>query len=204
MRGSPPPRTVLDLGCGVGGSLREFRTYNAATRWVGLDISDSMEAEARPSLDAPVVMFDGVRIPFADASVDFIYSHQVFEHVRYPHLLLDEIARVLMPRGWFAGSTSQLEPYHSRSFWNYTVPGFCTLVNDAGMDIVELRPGIDGLTLTERAFNGNPPDSSRWFSKESPLNQKVDKWASRTGRGVSAVNNRKLRFCGHFAFLARR
>ena len=57
---------------------------------------------------------------------------------------------MLAPAGLFAGSTSQLEPFHSLSMWNYTPVGFCALLSESGLDVVELRPGIDGLTLIAR------------------------------------------------------
>ena len=36
-----------------------------------------------------------------------------------------------MPGGWFAGSTSQLELYHSLSLWNYTPVGMVALIEAA-------------------------------------------------------------------------
>jgi SAM-dependent methyltransferase len=204
MSSSTPPTSVLDLGCGVGESFHEFRSHSTHISWFGVDIGDSEESQSRPSLEAPVVIFDGVNLPFSAASVECIYSHQVFEHVRHPEPLLAELKRVLVPGGWFIGSTSQLEPYHSRSLWNYTVPGFCTLVSAVGISIREVRPGIDGITLIERAFTRDRSGYARWFKEESPLNQKINRWATDTGRGAAARNNRKLRFCGHFSFLATR
>lgn len=204
MSQDPPPTTVVDLGCGVGTSLNLFRGMRQDVQWIGIDIPDSMEAVARPNLDGPVVLYDGVRIPLKNDAIDVVYSHQVFEHVRYPEELLREITRILCVGGYFAGSTSQLEPYHSRSYWNYTVPGFCTLLLDAGMEVCEVRPSIDGVTLIQRAYTGRRSEFGKWFNEESPINREVDEWAARTGRGPGAANNRKLRFCGHFCFLAQK
>lgn len=200
----PKGGRVVDVGCGTGASLSLFRSLDEYVRWIGVDIGDSQEAQARPPIDAPVVLYDGVNIPLASGSADMVYSHQVFEHVLRPRELLVDIARILAPGGFFAGSTSQLEPYHSRSLWNYTVPGFCTLVREAGMEMLEVRPSIDGITLTQRAFTGKRAEFGRWFAEESPLNQQIDDWARATRRGAGAANGRKLRFCGQFAFLAHR
>jgi SAM-dependent methyltransferase len=203
-RADPVPQVVVDLGCGSGGSLATFRHAIPDVRWIGVDVGDSQEAAARAPLAAPVVVFDGVRLPFRDGSVDLLYSRQVFEHVRHPEPLLAEIARVLRPGGWFAGSTSQLETFHSRSYWNYTVPGFTELLLDAGFEVDELRPGIDAFALIERAYTGRNAEFGRYFSEESPRNREIDEWAASEGLGIGARNHRKLRFCGQFAFLAHR
>jgi SAM-dependent methyltransferase len=204
MRDDPRPRVVVDLGCGTGASVDVFRKYAPDVTWVGVDIGDSMEAQQRTRRDAPFVIYDGWAIPLADASVDVVYSHQVLEHVRDPAVHLREVARVLRPGGAFIGSTSQFEPYHSRSYWNYTPLGFEALIDDAGMDLEELRPGIDGVTLILRAFLGRPKHFSTWFGTNSPLHTLIDEWGQRTKRAPWLVNLRKLRFAGQFAFCARR
>lgn len=198
-RPSPPP-TVLDLGCGVGASLRTFRKHRPDVNWIGVDIPASMESQAREPLPAPVVLFDGERLPFADGVFPLIYCHQVLEHVEQPRAVLAEVSRVLAPGGEFIGSTSQMEPYHSRSLWNYTMYGFLTLVQEAGLAVRELRPSIDGITLTRRAYEGRPPEMSKYFVEESPLNEEIEAWGRRSGRSPARINNRKLLFCGQFAF----
>ena len=61
---------------------------------------------------------------------------------------------MLTPGGLFVGSTSQLEPYHAWSLWNYTIYGFQTIVEDAGLTLEEVRPGIDGIALVQRHWFG--------------------------------------------------
>ncbi len=133
-----------------------------------------------------------------------MYSHQVLEHVRDPSFHVTEIARVLRPGGAFIGSTSQFEPYHSRSYWNFTPLGFQALVEDHGLRLDELRPGIDGVTLIMRQFLDRPKRFSQWFVDGSPLHALVDDWARRGRRPTALVNLRKLQFAGQFAFLARK
>jgi SAM-dependent methyltransferase len=199
------PAVVVDLGCGRGDSVELFRRQSADVVWVGVDIPDSMEAQQRTRDDAPFVRYDGWSVPLRDASVDVVYSHQVLEHVRDPETHLREVVRVLRPGGWFIGSTSQFEPYHSRSYWNFTVYGFCTIVTDAGLDLVELRPGIDGVTLVLRTFLGRPKSFSKWFGDgASPLHTLIDEWGASSKRRPALVNLRKLQFAGQFAFCARR
>ena len=202
--GQDPPRRVLDLGCGAGNSVDLFRRHDPEIDWVGVDIEDSQEARARRRTDAAFIAYDGVRVPFPDHTFDLVYSSQVLEHVPDPQQHLREIARVLRAGGVLVGSTSQLEPYHSMSYWNITPYGFVALARGAGIQVRELRPGIDGITLTLRSFLGRPSGFDAWWETESPLNSEIDAWGRETGRRAALVNLRKLHMCGQYAFLATR
>jgi SAM-dependent methyltransferase len=199
-----PPKRVMDLGCGQGDSVDLFRRYDPGVDWVGVDIADSQEALQRKREDARFVTYDGLNIPFADGTFDLVYSNHVLEHVREPARHLVEIGRVLRPHGSLIGTTSNLEPYHSRSYWNFTPAGFVALIADARLQLIEIRPGIDGVTLMLRSFLGRPPGFGQWWEAESPLNSLIDEWGASTGRSALAVNLRKLEFSGQFAFLVRR
>jgi len=192
---------VMDLGCGAGDSFEYFRKKDPGIRWIGLDKEKSPEIESRTRTDGEFYSFDGVHIPFSDNIFDLIYCHQVLEHVRYPIDLLKEVHRVLRPNGYFVGSTSQLEPSHSYSLWNYIPYGFYLLLEETGLQLIQIRPGIDSLTLIVRHGLNRPKFFSRWFEKESPLNLlisfigKVKRWPP------ARINAWKLYFCGQFSFL---
>lgn len=202
MGGVDPPHIVLDLGCGRGDSVDLFRAHDPAIEWIGMDIADSIEAVARRRTDARFVTFDGMVVPLPDDSVDVVYSSQVLEHVPDPKAHLREIVRVLRPGGVLIGSTSQLEPYHSRSYWNLTPFGLSILARQAGLELRELRPGIDGVTLTLRSHLGRPEGFDRWWRGESPLNAEIDAWAAAHEVATAIVNLLKLRVCGQFGFMA--
>ncbi|MFD3453222.1 class I SAM-dependent methyltransferase [Streptomyces sp. NPDC058691] len=198
------PDRVVDLGCGRGTSAGLFRQHAPKVRWVGVDIRDSPEAQQRAAGRDPIVYYDGVRLPFRSATIPLVYSHQVFEHVSHPRELLGEISRVLRPGAVFIGSTSQFEPYHSFSLWNYTPYGFRVLVEEAGLALEEIRPSLDGVALIMRTYHGRPPEYARYWDESSPLNAEIDTWAKKTKRRTALVNLRKLTFCGQFAFRVRK
>lgn len=204
MSGPDAPRRVLDLGCGKGDSVDGFRRHAPNVDWVGVDVADTQEARSRRRSDATFVTYDGTRVPFPDGTFDLVYSSQVLEHVADPRGHLREIARVLRAGGLLIGSTSQLEPFHSMSFWNLTPFGFVSLARDAGLQVRELRPGIDGVTLALRTFFARPAEFDVWWESESPLNAEIDAWGRETRRRPALVNLRKLHVCGQFAFLATR
>jgi SAM-dependent methyltransferase len=195
---------VMDLGCGAGDSVDQFRSVNPSVDWVGVDIERSPEVAARRRKDATFVVFDGVRLPFDDGSFGAVYCKQVLEHVRAPEPLLAEVARVLKPGGLFAGSTSQLEPFHSYSTWNYTPYGLKLLLEAAGLPVVEFRPGIDSLALIVNRGLGMRRFTRRWWAVESPLNRVASGYGRVRGLEPAQVNAIRLLLCGQFAFLARR
>lgn len=197
----PDSPSIVDLGCGEGNSVDFFRKQVPSCSWVGVDISDSPEAKKRKREDAVFMYFDGVNIPLIESSVDLVFCQQVLEHVRHPESLLKDASRVLKSGGYFIGSTSHLEPYHSFSLWNFTPYGFKEIVKDAGLPLQEIRPGIDGLTLTERTFKGRPKSYSKFFSENSPFNVLIDSWGKESSRSVKQILVRKLSICGHFCFI---
>ena len=193
---------VLDLGCGEGNSVDFFRSLAPEVKWFGIDLESSPEVDRRKRKDASFIDFDGTKIPFENNYFDIVFCHQVLEHVRYPAVLLKEVERVLKPNGYFVGSTSQLEPYHSLSTWNYTPYGFHLLLSEAGLEFLEVRPGIDALTLIMRVGLGRPAFFSRWWNQESPLNSLIGLIGRLIKKNNRQINFAKLMFCGQFCFLA--
>lgn len=199
--------SLLDLGCGAGTSFEQFTRNAPRVRWTGVDIEDSPEAKGRIRTDLNVAVYDGVGLPQASGSVDVVYSRQVFEHVRHPQELIQEVYRVLKTGGYFVGSTSQLEPFHSRSLWNYTPYGFAQLLETSGFASVDLRPGIDGFTLMGRrllGFLGWGDFLNLFFRWESPLNFLIEIGGRIARFSPARRKTMKLLFAGHFIFTARK
>jgi ubiquinone/menaquinone biosynthesis C-methylase UbiE len=198
----PPAPRVLDLGCGAGDSVDLFRSLEPRVQWTGADIAQSPEVAQRTRTDADFVTFDGEHLPFADTSFDLVYCKQVLEHVRRPQPLLAEVARVLRPAGWLAGSTSHLEAFHSRSIFNYTPYGLMLLLEEAGLELVEVRPVIDAFTLVAWRALGTPRFFYRWWARESPPYKAISLIAGPARWDHRTVNTAKLVLSGQFTFLA--
>ncbi|GGM76258.1 SAM-dependent methyltransferase [Halarchaeum rubridurum] len=95
--------TVLDLGTGSGYALRALRERGVG-RAYGLDGSPEMARNARSYTDDPAVGYvvgDFDDLPFADDSVDHVFSMEAFYYAPDPHHTLREVARVLRPGGTF-------------------------------------------------------------------------------------------------------
>src|SRR5262245_34904943 len=79
--------TILDFGCGAGERVYGYRKlgFNA----FGVDIKLIQENEFLRLM----TVTKPFRIPFDDKTFDFVYSNQVFEHVRDHATALAEIWR---------------------------------------------------------------------------------------------------------------
>jgi len=110
--------TVLEIGCGIG---RITRALAGRTKEViALDISDEMLRQARelnPQLaNVRWMLGDGASLAgVADHSVDACVSTVVFQHLPKSELAfryVQEIGRVLRPRGWAALQVSNDPQVH--------------------------------------------------------------------------------------------
>lgn len=107
-----PDDVVLDVGCGLGRLTRAIA--GRAREVVGIDISSEMLDRARelnPQLaNVRWVHGDGTSLAgVADASIDAIVSHVVFQHIPDPQVTLGyvrDMGRVLRPGGWSAFQVS--------------------------------------------------------------------------------------------------
>ncbi|WP_336023942.1 class I SAM-dependent methyltransferase [Halobellus salinisoli] len=96
--------TVLDLGCGSGYAGRALSDTKNAGRVYGLDGSPAMAKNARSYTDAPNVGYvvgDFDDLPFADDTVDHVWSMEAFYYATDPEHTLEEIERILRPGGTF-------------------------------------------------------------------------------------------------------
>lgn len=94
---------VLDLGCGIG--LNTPSIAYSFPKTVACEIEPKLAEATKEflqkfNLKAPVVVYDGKRLPFKDNTFDIVCCVEVFEHAENPNRLLAEISRVLKPDGF--------------------------------------------------------------------------------------------------------
>jgi malonyl-CoA O-methyltransferase len=103
------PAVVLDIGAGTGAATAALRKRFARARVIALDLAEGMLAEAgkhqRLFRRFDRVRADAAQLPFADHSVDIIYSSLMLQWFDDPALVFAEAARVLKPGGLLAFST---------------------------------------------------------------------------------------------------
>jgi 2-polyprenyl-3-methyl-5-hydroxy-6-metoxy-1,4-benzoquinol methylase len=84
-------RSVLDLGCGLGGYSRALAERGFDVR--ALDVAPDYVERAR-SIGVDAEVYDGERIPMEDGSVETVILLEVVEHLDDPGGLLREARRV--------------------------------------------------------------------------------------------------------------
>ncbi|MEQ8956753.1 MAG: methyltransferase domain-containing protein [Coleofasciculus sp. C2-GNP5-27] len=98
----PPGTTVLDVGCGIGGSSRILaQDYGFAV--TGISISPQQIKRAQEltpkDLDARFLVDDAMALSFPDTSFDVVWSIEVGPHIPDKALFAKELMRVLKPGG---------------------------------------------------------------------------------------------------------
>lgn len=104
----PGRGTVLDIGCGDGQLALALMKLRPDLRIEGVDVV------ARPKTLIPVAQYDGVKLPFADKSFDYVTIVDVLHHTDDPTVVLSEASRVAregvvikdhLREGWLAQVT---------------------------------------------------------------------------------------------------
>lgn len=133
---------VLDFGCGTGWLTLSMASLGCVA--TGVDVAQNAVRLAnewkerrgvRPGGEASFLVYDGHRLPLADASIDRIICFDAFHHVRDQGATLREFARVLRPGGRIA----MLEPgpHHSKTPQSQKeMSQFKVIENDVDMQLV--------------------------------------------------------------------
>jgi SAM-dependent methyltransferase len=107
-------RDVLEIGVGLGTDFTRFARAGANLR--GVDLTQAAVDLVRRRLDleglaADVRRADAEALPFADESLDLVYSWGVLHHTPDTRGALDEVRRVLRP-----GAEARIMLYSRRSW----------------------------------------------------------------------------------------
>lgn len=145
----PGRGAVLDLGCGPRDQAVCFE--HLGFNYVGVDYLGN---------DADLLA-DAHSLPFADSSFDCVFSYAVLEHLHNPYLAVKEVARVLVPGGWYIGTVSQGEPFHS-SYFHHTAWGLLSVVSSVPeLQLIRMWDGTE--TLASLASMGRYPRVIRFL-----------------------------------------
>ncbi|MEB3030724.1 class I SAM-dependent methyltransferase [[Mycobacterium] nativiensis] len=103
-------QTLLDVGCGFGGTIRQINARHSDMDLTGLNIDPRQlaiaEAESRPADGNAIswVEADACQLPFEDNSFDRVLAVECIFHFPSRERFLAEAARVLKPGGYLAVS----------------------------------------------------------------------------------------------------
>jgi SAM-dependent methyltransferase len=104
-------KTILDLGCGLGGYRTEVERRGGT--WVGMDLAG----------DRVSIVGDAYHLPFREASFDGVLCAALFEHIPELDVTMREIQRILKTGGTLFGYASFLEPFHGMSYFHMSHMG---------------------------------------------------------------------------------
>ena len=104
-------KSVLDIGCGVGGVDVHIAGQHGAALVTGIDIEEHLIercvrlAERRGVADSTrFICVESGPLGFDDGAFDVVMSKDSIAHIPDKHTLTCDIYRVLKPGGWFAAS----------------------------------------------------------------------------------------------------
>lgn len=104
-------KSVLDIGCGVGGPAMVIARELDASEVVGVDIEEFLIETARNNVYSAnlgdrvtMMLVEEGPLPFPDERFDIVFSKDSLIHVPDKSALYKEVLRVLKPNGVFAAS----------------------------------------------------------------------------------------------------
>ncbi len=89
-------RTILDIGCGVGAYVQQFRRFSPNV--YGIDIEHDRVVIGN-NVAPNLAVARGENLPYKDATFDVVFLHEVLEHVEDDAVTVQEACRVLRPGG---------------------------------------------------------------------------------------------------------
>lgn len=143
--GFPPGARVLDIGCGLGATLRHLSQAHGLMP-LGLDRDELLLGQARArGWRGGLLKGDAARLPLAGACLDGVFLECVLSIVDRPEGVLKECARVLAPGGWLVLS----DIYYRRPVETPDLSGLnaaCCFKGARGRDEVTALVSAAGLT----------------------------------------------------------
>lgn len=92
-------KRVLELGPGKTIEVVLQAKKDGATSVAIVDIENYLTEQQVTENEIDYRIYDGRKIPFPAESFDLIWSNDVYEHIRYPKITIEETYRLLSPGG---------------------------------------------------------------------------------------------------------
>ncbi len=126
----------MDVGAGEG-PWRDM--LGSAATYVGVDVATAAEfgMTRRPG----IIYYDGLKLPFSDASFEHALCVEVLEHVASPVALLRDIHRVLVPGGRLILTVPWSARTHHlpHDYFRFTNFGLRNVLEEAGFLVERLE-----------------------------------------------------------------
>ncbi|MFH1484975.1 MAG: class I SAM-dependent methyltransferase [Chloroflexota bacterium] len=108
-------RRIMDIGCGIGTYVRQFRRYSSDVYGIDVDFERVKEGgRSLPNLAAA----RGEDLPFKENTFDVILLHEVLEHVQDDRKALQEACRVARQGGSIViYAPNRFYPFETHGFY---------------------------------------------------------------------------------------
>lgn len=183
--------TIIDFGCGQKpfSYLFQGRFFNGL--YIGMDVYQGKKVD---------VIYNGSDFPFANSSIDLIFSSSVFEHVENIEKILFEMARVLKDGGILLAVVPFTFPVHGSPFdynrltrygWERLIRKIC-----GDKNLLKIEP-VDGrinclVNMITAQVNSVLLDTMRW-GKNMVFGRKEGKSLHEGGASPESHDNFEMR-----------
>ncbi|WP_135656784.1 class I SAM-dependent methyltransferase [Leptospira vanthielii] len=88
-------RSILDVGCALGGFYNVFKSLDSSAKYTGIDFSESLILEAKNRYpEANFIKMDATQLEFENNSFDIVVCNSVQAHIPNYRSLISEVYRV--------------------------------------------------------------------------------------------------------------
>jgi SAM-dependent methyltransferase len=198
----PHASRLLDFGCGAV-------EHREAIKRLGYDWHGLTTRQAHAPNSNVITVYDGLRAPLDSGLFGVVLAVQCLHRSPDPVVTVSELARLLKPGGTLVGSVPHVAPaFHSDGAFSCSPSAFAELIDAHGFTLLDVSPGIDGLTLLCRRLaqrfgaDGDVSAVNEFFSEISPLNAILDECGRKQRVDPRRANALKLELGGQFHFRA--
>lgn len=186
------PGKILDIGCGSGSFLYQYKMKGWETR--GIEVNSSAAKLGNQIADLNIFSGSLVQSNLDSEYFDYVRSNHSFEHITNPHEVLNEVSRIIKPGGKFFIGVPNIESLNAslfKEFWWYLgVP-----VHTFNYSVKSLSSLLESHNFAIESIKFNSDYSGILGSLQIYLNRKNGKLSN---QGLT-INNRLLVIFAQYA-----